>query len=132
MSPNQQRMRGCTQGVFRIGLLLLSATLSVLMPAPSASGQSPTSGSSLLDRADKLIKQGKTADAIALLDPLAQQKPTATGVETLLGRAYFTSKQYQQAILHLQRAAEQSPEDWESVQLLALSYYAQGNCQETL
>ncbi|MDX6459072.1 MAG: hypothetical protein QOE55_2769, partial [Acidobacteriaceae bacterium] len=105
------------------------------MPAPPALGQSPTSGgppSAVLDRAEKLIKQGKTAEAIALLDPLVQQKPSVAGVETLLGRAYFTSKQYQQAILHLQRAAEQRPDDWESIQLLALSYYAQGNCQETL
>ena len=61
-----------------------------------------------------------------MLEPLAQKKPSVPGVETLLGRAYFTSKTYQQAILHLQLATEQAPEDWESIQLLALSYYALG------
>ena len=101
---------------------------SVLGQAASSEGSSST----VLDQADKLIRQGKTSEAIALLDPLAQKQPTIASVETLLGRAYFTGKQYQQAILHLQRAAEQRPEDWESIQLLALSYYAQGMCQETL
>jgi tetratricopeptide (TPR) repeat protein len=113
------------------GVLLVGATLSLA----SALGQAPSPGGSpttTIDEAGKLIQQGKTREAIALLDPLAQKKPTVAGVETLLGRAYFTSKEYQQAILHLQRALEQSPVDWESMQLLALSYYAQGNCQETL
>jgi tetratricopeptide (TPR) repeat protein len=85
-----------------------------------------------IDRADKLIRQGKTSEAIALLDPLAQTKPSVPGVETLLGRAYFTNKSYQQAILHLQVAIQQASEDWESIQLMALSYYALGKCQETV
>jgi tetratricopeptide (TPR) repeat protein len=113
----------------------VGTSLSALMLVPSAPGQVPSSDgspSTVLDQADKLIRQGKTTEAIALLDPLAQKKPSVAGVETLLGRAYFTSKEYQQAILHLQRAAQQRPDDWESIQLLALSYYAQGKCQETL
>jgi tetratricopeptide (TPR) repeat protein len=102
---------------------------------PRSLGQTPPreeSPSVKMDRADKLIQQGKTAEAIALLEPLAQKPLPVAGVETLLGRAYFTSKEYQQAILHLQRAAQQRPDDWESIQLLALSYYAQGKCPETL
>jgi tetratricopeptide (TPR) repeat protein len=85
-----------------------------------------------MDRADQLIKQGKTQEAIALLDPLAQKEPSLPGVETLLGRAYFTGKAYQQAIQHLQLAIAHAPEDWESLQLLALSYYGLGKCQETV
>jgi tetratricopeptide (TPR) repeat protein len=100
-----------------------------------ALGQAPLSAETpgaTISRADKLIRQGKTTEAIALLEPLAQKNPPVPGVETLLGRAYFTNKTYQQAILHLQHAMEQAPEDWESIQLLALSYYALGKCQETV
>jgi len=62
----------------------VSATLSVLMLAPSASGKRqlrqlarPTIGP--CGQADQA---GKTAEAIALLDPLVQQKPSVAGVET--------------------------------------------------
>jgi tetratricopeptide (TPR) repeat protein len=81
------------------------------------------------DKAANLIQQGKTREAIELLDPLP---PNTPGVETLLGRAYFTAKQYQQAIPHLEHAIQQTPEDWESMQLLALSYYGLGQCQATI
>jgi len=121
-------------GVFRAGVLLVCSALCFLI-RPLALGQAPSSTespSAAMDRADKLIKQGKTEEAVAVLDPLAQKKPSLPGVETLLGRAYFTSKTYQQAIHHLQLAIEQAPEDWESIQLLALSYYALGRCQETV
>jgi tetratricopeptide (TPR) repeat protein len=84
-----------------------------------------------MDRAGSLIRAGKPAEALAVLEPLSQKEPNIPGVERLLGRAYFTSKAYQQAILHLQLAEKQAPEDWESMQLLALSYYALGKCDET-
>ena len=128
MSPGNQKRSIRTPGALRAGLLLVGATLSALGQATPANDPS----SATMDQAGKLIRQGKTTEAIALLDPLAQTKSTPAGVETLLGRAYFTNKKYQQAIIHLQRAAEQKPDDWESIQLLALTYYAQGNCRETL
>jgi tetratricopeptide (TPR) repeat protein len=124
-----------TLGAFRAGVLLVCSGLCFLIRPPLALGQAqpatetPTAA---MDRADKLIKQGKPEEAVAVLEPLAQKKPSVRGVETLLGRAYFTSKAYQQAIHHLQLAIEQAPEDWESIQVLALSYYALGRCQETV
>src|SRR5258708_37712889 len=87
-----------------------------------ALGQSPPpteSPGTTINRADKLIRQGKTTEAIVVLEPLAQKNPPVPGVETLLGRAYFTNKTYQQAILYLQHAIEQAPREWESIQLLA-------------
>jgi tetratricopeptide (TPR) repeat protein len=84
-----------------------------------------------MDRADSLIREGKTAEALAVLEPLAQSEPGTPGVERLLGRAYFTGKTYPQAVLHLQLAGKQAPDDWESMQLLALTYYALGKCDET-
>jgi len=128
MSAGYRKRFICIPGALRAGVLLVGANLSLLGQAPTSDGSPSTN----INQADNLIRQGKTTEAIALLDLLAQKKPTVAAVETLLGRAYFTSKQYQQAIFHLQRATEQKPDDWESIQLLALSYYAQGNCRETL
>jgi tetratricopeptide (TPR) repeat protein len=122
-------------GALRVGVVLVWLSLAFPMRPVLVLGQTPALGESpgvAIDRADTLIRQGKTGEAIAVLDPLARKKPSIPGVETLLGKAYFTSKTYQQAILHLQRAMEQAPEDWESMQLLALSYYALGKCQETV
>src|ERR1700730_12520766 len=104
MAAGYQKRFICTRGALRAGVLLLGASLSFLMLVPSALGQTPPwdeSPSTRIDQADKLIRQGKTTEAIALLDPLAQKKPPVPGVETLLGRAYFTNQTYQQAILHL-------------------------------
>jgi tetratricopeptide (TPR) repeat protein len=79
--------------------------------------------------AANLIQQGKTTEAIELLQTLPANSP---GAESLLGKAYFTSKQYQQAVTHLQLALQQTPQDWESMQLLALSYYGLGQCGSTI
>ena len=116
------------RGALLVSTLLLSAMLPCLGQTTGAA-ESPREA---MDRADTLIRQGKTADAVAILTPLAQLQPSIAGVEKLLGRAYFTNKTYQPAILHLQLAIQQAPEDWESIQLLALTYYALGKCQETL
>jgi tetratricopeptide (TPR) repeat protein len=117
-------------GALLVGSLLLSPILSSASLGQTA--QVAESPRTAMDQADNLIRQGKTTEALAVLTPLAQQQPSLFGVEKLLGRAYFTNKSYQPAIVHLQIALKQAPEDWESVQLLALTYYALGNCQETL
>jgi tetratricopeptide (TPR) repeat protein len=75
--------------------------------------------------AANLIQQGKITEAIESLQTLP---PNTPGAEALLGKAYFTHKQYQEAVTHLQLALQQSPQDWESMQLLALSYYGLGQC----
>jgi tetratricopeptide (TPR) repeat protein len=86
----------------------------------------------VMSQADQLIKQGKPADAIVLLQPLIEERPTTPGLERLMGNANFTSKNYRQAILHLNLAMQQAPEDWEAMQLLALSYYASGQYQQAI
>ena len=58
--------------------------------------------------------------------------PALAEKEAKLGKAYFQSGKFQQAIPHLQLALRQAPDDWESTQLLALTYYSAGNCPEAL
>lgn len=58
--------------------------------------------------------------------------PAAPGAEAELGRAYFKAGNFGRAAPHLRRAFEQDSDDWESAQLLALSYYSLGDCRQAL
>jgi tetratricopeptide (TPR) repeat protein len=116
-------------------VVLVHACLLSLTLTPAGLGQIPAlkeSPEAVMDQADRLIKQGKPAEALAILQPLTQTQPTLPGLEKRLGNASFTNKTYQQAITHLHLAMQQAPHDWESMQLLALSYYALGQCQQTI
>ncbi len=117
--------------VFR--LFLAAAILSAFVfsgraqDASSAAAPKPP-----LAQADSLLNEGKPAEALALLNELAAKDPKTPGVEGMLGKAYFQSKKYTEAIVHLQTALQQNSEDLESTQLLALSYYASGDYQHAL
>lgn len=80
-------------------------------------------------RADALIQEGKTDQAITLLNELAQREPKAPGLEAKLGKAYYEKRNYAQAVTHLERALNQKLDDGESTQLLGLSYYLLGHSQ---
>jgi tetratricopeptide (TPR) repeat protein len=118
--------------------LLVASFLVCLLLSPNGLGQTPPAKStaavpsSVIDRADQLIRHGKASDAVALLHPIAQAQPAFPSVERLLGKAYFTNKSYLPAIAALQLAVQQAPQDWESLQLLALSHYALGDCPRAL
>lgn len=85
-----------------------------------------------LDRAEALMGEGKHDQAIALLSALAQKDPRAPGLEAKLGKAYYEKRDYQQAVIHLQRALEQRPDDGESTQLLGLSYHLLGRLPQAI
>jgi len=85
-----------------------------------------------ITQADVLLRQGKPADALTLLKGLVTTDPHAPGLEAELGKAYFQSKQFPQAIAHLKTALQQNSADAESTQLLALSYFATGDCSQAL
>ena len=111
------------------GVLIVCVFASLSL---SAAQQSSDTFSADLQRVDALTSQGKTDEAVTLLDALSQKDPKPPGLEAKLGKAYFKNGKFQSAIRHLQNAVEQTPDDWESVQLLALSHYSTGNCQQAL
>jgi tetratricopeptide (TPR) repeat protein len=123
----------CLQAFVRF--LRISAALATLLGALVSSGEasfallhSPATQSSKenLNRAESLISEGKLDEAIALLDEQAQKDSKFPGLEAQLGKAYYTKRNFQQAVTHLKRAVEQQPENGESAQLLGLSYYSLG------
>jgi tetratricopeptide (TPR) repeat protein len=85
-----------------------------------------------IKRADTLLSQGKPDDAVAVLTRLGEKEPKLPGLEAKLGKAYFQGRKFQQAASHLQVALQQASDDWESTQLLALTYYSLGNCPQAL
>lgn len=95
-----------------------------LSPAPTPS--------SVLDQADILLKEGKPREALSLLNAVAEKDPKATGLQAKLGKAYFESHQFSQATAHLKAALDENAGDFQSTQLLAISFYSQRNCHEAL
>lgn len=106
-------------------LLALGAGLGFAQePAPTP--QSP------IDEAAALLNQGKAREALSLLTRISEKDPKAPGLEAKFGKAYFQLRQFSQATPHLKKALEQNASDLESTQLLALSFYYEGNCREAL
>ena len=108
-------------------ILFMSASVSLGQTAPVA--QSPRVA---LGQADSLLRRGEADHAIALLSQLEQTEPRLPGVEAKLGNAYFLRKSLDQAAIHLQAAVREAPDDWESVQLLALTYYSMGSYEKAI
>ena len=111
--------------------LALTFLLALAQPV-TAQQTAATPDSSPLTHADGLLRQGKQAEALTVLNGLAATDPHAPGLEAELGKAYFQSKQFPQAIAHLKTALQQNSGDAESTQLLALSYFATGDCSQAL
>lgn len=108
-------------------LLIVASSFSA-----SQQGPSPSLPSSLLEQAEKLLNEGKPEAALSLLTTLAQQEPKAHGLEAGFGKAYFQTKKFGQAAEHLKIALEENANDLQSTQLLAISFYYLGNCNDAL
>jgi Flp pilus assembly protein TadD len=85
-----------------------------------------------LVRAETLIDSGKPDQAIVLLNTLAAKNPQRPGVESKLGKAYYSKRDYPQAITHLKLALKENPSEGEPTQLLGLAYYLSGHVQEAI
>jgi tetratricopeptide (TPR) repeat protein len=108
--------------------LLLSLWAGVAA-AQQASPAQPITG---IARADELLLAGKPKDALTVLNDLAAVAPNTPHLEARIGKAYFQSSQFQPAVAHLKIALQQDESDWESTQLLALSYFVLAEYAEAL
>jgi tetratricopeptide (TPR) repeat protein len=116
---------------FRVHVITLLAVLfpwlTFCQEVPSAPAAKPS-----IEVAQTLLKNGKTDDALRLLHDVAATEPRAMGLEKALGAAYFQSRKFPQAIEHLTAALTQDPNDLETTQILALSYYSSGHYVEAV
>jgi tetratricopeptide (TPR) repeat protein len=131
--PHAWRVRKSFPRIPHFRTFLLSAlfaattSISLAQDAPA----SPTPKASLAE-ANARLKLGKPDEALTILNALAATDPAAPGLEAMFGKAYFQSKKFPDAIIHLKTAVKQNPEDSEATQLLALTFYGSGNYQDAL
>lgn len=107
-------------------LLALSITVGFAQN-PSAALPDPR-----MTSADQLLRTGKSQEALVLLNELAAAAPATPHLEAKIGKAYFQSNQFHQAVPHLKLALQQNDSDAESTQLLALSYFAVAEYAEAI
>ena len=108
---------------------LLTSTCSIALGQDAPAAPAPEAS---LAQAQARLKLGKPDEALTILNALAATDPAAPGLEAMYGNAYFQSKKFPDAIVHLTAALKQNSEDWASTQLLALTYYASGDYQDAL
>jgi tetratricopeptide (TPR) repeat protein len=83
-------------------------------------------------RAKLLREQGKTDEALALLNEISVREPKRKGLARELGIAYYKKSDFAKALPYLRQARDEDTEDKEVVQLLGLSYYFTGKPSEAI
>lgn len=93
--------------------IFLSAFLGICLLAVSVNLSAAQQSSSLLTpqvslaQAESLLVQGKPDEASSLLQTIAAKDPKTPGLEAKFGKAYFQSRQFSHAVLHLNTALQQ-------------------------
>jgi tetratricopeptide (TPR) repeat protein len=79
-----------------------------------------------------LLELGKFSEAITQLEDMRSQTPPPKGLSHELGVAYYKKGDYPNAILNLQSALKEDPNDGEATQLTGLSLYLAGRHAEAI
>jgi len=116
-----------------IALLLLAlAPQPDTAKLPQTQQQEAAPSGSPFAEADRLLQLGKFSEAIAQLEAMRNQTPPPKGLSRELGIAYYKKNDYLNAILNLQKALRENPEDGEAIQLAGLSLYLSGKPAEAI
>ena len=122
-------MKLCTESFRRCSVLLLAASLGALSSFAQANATdtlaAPTPRESTA-AAQKLIQEGRMAEALRALDLLAAQKPEPAGVEKLRGTALYQENKLEDAAAAFERAAAQDPSDIEAAQMQGVTLFRMG------
>jgi tetratricopeptide (TPR) repeat protein len=70
-----------------------------------------------------LTEQGKFNEALASLNEIAKSTPAAKNLAHEFGATYYRKGDYANAVMSLQRAMAENPNDMEATQLIGLSLY---------
>ena len=123
--------------------MLRVLAIAVLLPASHAAitrylqqgAASSTSDSApvvTFATAQELAAKGHVDAALAQLNQLAAQSPEPAGVERLRGIIFYQREQFPQSIDAFTKAAEQDPNDHESIEMHGVSLFRQGHIQEAI
>ena len=76
-----------------------------------------------------LVRQGRAAEAIPVLDDVLKRFPNSAEAQTHLGRALLESGRAEESIPHLERAVALAPSSAQAHLLLAKAYVRQGRAE---
>ena len=82
--------------------------------------------------AEGLAAKGRLDKALAMLDQMAAQTPEPAGVERLRGMIFYQREQLPKAIDAFTKAAQQDPDDRESIEMEGVSLFRTGHSPEAL
>jgi tetratricopeptide (TPR) repeat protein len=113
-------------------LLLLALALPGLRPVAAQQQAESTPAASPFANADRLLELGKFSEAISELTAMQAQTPPPPGLAHELGVAYYKKSDYPNAVIQLQKALQEKPDDGEATQLLGLSLYLAGKPSDAI
>jgi tetratricopeptide (TPR) repeat protein len=129
-------MKLCIELLGRCGVLLLAVSPVALTSAaqtPSAKPQAPvtqqpapSSAQASTAAIQKLIQEGRSAEALRALEPLTAQTPEPAGVEKLRGMALYQQNKLEDAAAAFSHAAAQDPGDIEAAQMQGVTLFRLG------
>ena len=101
---------------------LLALALSFLVQS-FLNAQSTPSEPPSYEQAHQLTEQGKFDEALASLNEISKSNPAAKNLAHEFGVIYYRKGDYRNAVVFLQRALAENPNDAEATQLTGLSLY---------
>jgi len=113
----------------------------LLLPIAASQAQAPPSESTAgadakpvvtFETAQELAAKGRLDKAMAQLDQLALQTPEPAGVERLRAMIFYQREHFAEAIEAFSKAADQDPNDRESIEMHGVSLFRLGRIQEAI
>jgi len=116
-----------------IGIAVLCFSLAAIgVEAQQGTPSGNAAGAVSFESAKELAGKGRLDLAMAQLNELAIRAPEPAGVERLRGMIFYQRAQFPQAIEAFAKAAEQDPNDHESIEMQGVSLFRLGRIQEAL
>jgi tetratricopeptide (TPR) repeat protein len=125
--------------VLPLGLALIGAVelanpvvaAASVQAATQAAGAPPESPGNLAD-AQRLVHEGRSAEALRILDALAAQSPEPEGVETLRGMVFYQQNRLDEAAAAFARATAQSPGNLEAEKMQGVTLFRLGRAADAI
>ena len=112
-------------------LVLVLAFLFQLSLRAQTAGDAPAAAISY-KQIHRLTEQGKFDEALSALNEISKTNPTATNLSHEVGVTYYRKGDYGNAVVALQRAIAENPNDLEAMQLTGLSLYLANKSAEAI
>jgi tetratricopeptide (TPR) repeat protein len=117
---------------FLISLLALAVSAQAPQSATPSRGEPAQPVPPTFEEAQNLAARGRLDKALAMLGQLAARSPEPAGVERLRGNIFYQKQQFPEAIDAFTKAAEQDPNDRESIEMHGVILFSQGHPAEAI